>query len=162
MRSPRTRSSSVLPCVMRSLEPNRARPLTLPLLASIPSVARKAWLLPAPDSPTTATHSPRRTSSEKSLTAATSPSGVLNRTFSSSSRSTQSAAKPCTRSAVTGIERIAQPIANEIETHQQRHEKKSRHEQHPRGGLHFLRAIVDQAAQARERLLYPKSKEAQD
>ncbi len=43
-------------------------------------IERNAWVLPAPDSPTTPTLSPSSMAKLRSLTAATSPSGVANRT----------------------------------------------------------------------------------
>src|ERR1700722_10537340 len=155
MRAPRTRSRSAPRCAIRSTEPNCARPCTRPFEASKPIAAKNAWLFPAPDSPTTPTHSPRPTLSAKSLTAATSPSGVLKVTFRSSSRNTES-------STVTGIQCIAKTVAHEVETQEQRHEKNCRHQQHPRRRLHLLRPIVDEAAQARERLLNSEPEETQE
>src|SRR6185312_7400162 len=137
MRTPRTPSRSVLPAPISSSEPKVARPLTRPLLATKPRVARNAWLFPAPDSPTTATHSPLRTSSDKSFTAAISPSGVLNLTFRSSSRRTQSSVRSGNSSAITGIERIAQAVSDEIEADEQSDEKERWNEHHPGRRLHF-------------------------
>src|ERR1700744_2800492 len=163
-------------------------------------VAKNAWLFPAPDSPTMPTHSPRPTFSVKSLTAATSPSGVVKVTFKSSRRSTSprapaastaassgAAPEPATAlkpspdapvstpeplpaltsppapsfSPVTRIECIAQAVAHKVEAQEQRHEKHRRHQQHPRRGLHLLRPVIDETAQARERLLNSQPQETQ-
>src|SRR5580698_2050800 len=206
MRAPRTRSRSAPRCAIRSTDPNSARPCTRPFEASKPIAAKNAWLFPAPDSPTTPTHSPRPTLSAKFLTASTSPSGVVNVTLRSSRRRTSPGAAeastpppPPSRtrasstdtpdappvpapgpptstpapspaltpppvpplSSVPRIKRIAKTIAHEVETQQQRYKKNHRHQQHPGRGLHLLGPVVDEAAQARERLLNSEPEETQ-
>src|ERR1700722_14628046 len=56
-------------------------PLTLPLAARRPKAARKSWLLPEPDSPTTPRHSLSRMARLAFFTASTVPSAVSKRTF---------------------------------------------------------------------------------
>src|SRR5579862_1227527 len=118
-----------------------------------------AWLLPAPDSPTSARHSPAATVKDRSDTASTTPRLPPKRTLSPSTLSTGLAASPS--SGLAGIERITQSIADEIESQKQRHEDTRRHEEHPARRFHVLGAVTNEAAEARERLLNAQPQKAQ-
>ena len=54
-------------------------PVAQPFVAKRPMIDMKIWLLPEPDSPTTPSVSPARTSKLTPFTALTSPSRVENR-----------------------------------------------------------------------------------
>src|SRR5579872_1957532 len=154
MRAPRIRSSSTRDEAMRSRPANQACPRARPFSARSPRMARNAWLLPAPDSPTTLRHSPGATERDSERTACTSLCGVWKLTSSLSS---------CRMgSALTRIQRIPQCIPHQGETQQEHDEEGRRNQQHPRRRLHFLRAIVDQAPEARQRLLHPQTEKAQE
>src|SRR5258708_6577683 len=106
---------------MRSSAPRRAWPATRPLGGRSPNAARKAWLFPAPDSPTTPRHSPGATASDRFRTACTSPAGVEKVTFRLSRWNAEAATGA--RSLVTGIQCIAQSVTHEVEAHEQHHQE---------------------------------------
>ena len=85
IRAPRMRSNSG--CAQcQQVHGAKARPAGCTAVrGQQPSAARKAWLLPAPDSPTTPRHSPGATASDRSRTACTSPSGDAKVTLRCSS-----------------------------------------------------------------------------
>src|ERR1700690_3439736 len=94
-----------------------------------------AWLLPEPDSPTMATVSPGPTLRSIPRTACTSPSGVSKRTCSPRMSRIGASAIGLRASPVARIEGIAQPVAEEIEREQRRHEENRREDQQPRSRL---------------------------
>src|SRR5690349_7487643 len=102
------------------------------------------------------THSPGCTLSVSPPTASTSPAAVANVTPRSSISSTGAP------SPLTGVERIAQRVAEQIERDEQHHEKARRCYQHPGRRLDVPRALVDQTPEARVRLLHPEPEEAEE
>src|SRR5579872_4479502 len=155
MRAPRMRSSSRAEDPSSSLVPSRTLPRARPLALSNPSAARKIWLLPAPDSPTTPTHSPGATSRLTPCTARMSPPGAVKLTSRSRMQSASTAGTPAGLvSVLMRIQCIPQSIAQRVETDQQADQQSRRDEQQPGGGLHLLGAIVDQTAEAGQRLLH--------
>lgn len=89
------------------------------------------WLLPEPDSPTTASVSPCLTSISMPLTAFTVPSGVVNSTLRS--RTVRMVSGVVFISTILGIECITQPVAHKIKRKQGQHEEDRREYQEPRG-----------------------------
>src|SRR6478609_7904810 len=158
MRAPRTRSSSAAGRPSSSWPRKRALPRERPLASSSPVTARNSWVLPAPDSPTIPRHSPAPTARFTASTAVTVPLGVSKVTPSPASSSSGTG----TASVFTGIQRIAQRVAQHIQAHQQRDHEGGRHDEHPGRGLHLLSADVDQIAQTRLGLLHAEAKEAQE
>src|SRR5262249_40971760 len=114
-------------------------PVARPFAASSPMAARKSWLLPEPDSPTTPRHSASPTVRFSDLTACTSPSGVAKWT----SRSLISKIG-AVMSAVLGIEGVAQPVADEVEAEQGRRHERAGEDQHPGIAFHLLLAVRDE------------------
>src|SRR3990172_4152771 len=164
MRSPRTRWSRAGGSPRISAPRNLTLPRAGPFAANNPMIDMKIWLLPEPDSPTTPTVSPGPTAKLTSLTALTSPSGVSN-TVSSPSTSrvgTTAGASRASASAILGIEGIAQPVPDEVEAEQRRGEEDGGEHQRPPGGLHRSRALADQHAPARVRLLHAEAEEADE
>src|ERR1700760_1110589 len=113
-------------------------PVARPLPERSPMVARKSWLLPEPDSPTTPRHSPSPMVKLALRTACTSPSGVEKRT----SRLLTSKIG-WVISAIRGGEGIAQAVADEVEAEQRDRHEGRREDQHPRRGFHLLGAVLD-------------------
>src|SRR5579862_1291685 len=132
-------------------------PVARPFVASSPMVARKSWLLPEPDSPTTPRHSASPTVRFSDLTACTSPSGVAKWT----SRSLISKIGAAI-SAILGIEGIAQPIADEVEAEQGHRHERAGEDQHPGITLHLLFAVGDEHAPGGQRLLDAEPQERQE
>src|SRR6185437_10110320 len=80
-------------------------------------------------------------------------------TLSSAMRSTAAAPSSSVRD---GIEGVTQAIADEVEAKEQRNQKPRGHEQHPRRRQHLPRALVDEAPQARARLLHAQAEKAEE
>ena len=156
-RAPRTRSSSASASPSSSVPPSSARPLARPLALSSPSAPRNSWLLPAPDSPTTPKHSPAC-------------HGEIHRPhrlhrprprWRSARRSPPGAAALRGRRVSAHADPVHRAgIAEQVQAQQQRHQHRCGHQQHPRRGLHLLRAAVDQVAEACLRLLHPEAEES--
>src|SRR5262245_35173109 len=112
--------------------------------------ARKACVLPAPDSPMTPRQRPAPSSKETSSTAVFPP-------YATPSPSTDSSA------SLTAVSQSpSQRISQCVECRQQRDQQARRRQQHPRRGFHFLRALVDQTTEAGVRLLHAQPEEAQE
>src|SRR5580658_2271425 len=159
MRAPRTPFHTRRRAPESCRLPRRTMPETCACGGVSPMTASIAWLLPAPDSPTSARHSPAATVKDRSLTASTGARALPKRTLNPSTLSTGVAASAA--SGLAGIERIAQTVADEVEAEEQRHEYARRHEEHPGRGLHVLRTIANETAETRERLLHAETQEAQ-
>src|SRR3954447_22178244 len=96
-----------------------------------------------------ATVSPGMISRLTPRTASTVPSGVLKRTWRSSTESSGSGGT----SVIPRIERVAETIPKEIEGEQKRHEKDGGKNQQPGSRLNGVGAFGDQGAKAGQRLL---------
>src|SRR3954471_3492363 len=136
-------------------------PSALPFAASRPIAASMVWLLPEPDSPTTATVSQRRTVRFTARTASTTPSGVLKRTCRPETWSSVSSPMPPT-SMVPRVERVAQSVAEEVEREQRDDEEDRGEDQHPRRCLDRCRALRDEGAEAGQRLLHAEPEEREE
>src|SRR5579862_5132707 len=132
-------------------------PVARPFVASRPMVARKSWLLPEPDSPTTPRHSPSSMVKLALRTACTSPSGVWKRT----SRLVTSKIG-WLMSAILRVEGVAQAVADEVEAEQRDCHERSREDQHPWRGLHLVGAVLDQHTPRCQWLLDAKTEERQE
>src|SRR6202030_2144008 len=161
MRLPRMRFSSAGAIPSSSAPRKRALPVARPFAARSPITVRNVWLLPDPDSPTTPTVSPSAIAKDTSLTALTSPSGMVKRVlrFLTSSSATM-LNNPC--STVLGVEGVAQPVADEVEAEQGGGEENGGEHQHPGRGLHLGSPVGDEHAPARVGLLYAEAEEGQE
>ena len=158
MREPRSRLSFTCGRPSSSWLRKITLPVARPFDASRPVAARKSWLLPEPDSPTTPRHSPADTLSEIFFTACTSPSLVAKRT----SRSLDLENRRSHGLTVLGVEGIPEPIADEVEAEQGHRHEQRRENQRPGGGFHLVRAVMDQHAPRRQRLLHAETEERQE
>src|SRR5687767_12731422 len=118
----------------------------------------KIWLLPEPDSPTMPSVSLALIAKLTSLTARTVPSGVEKEVL----RLRTSRMAVMRSSAVLGVESIAQPVADEIETEQGDRQHDGRPEQRPGRDLHHFRALAHQRTPAGGRLLHAHAEEADE
>src|SRR5262245_8464264 len=115
-------------------------PVASPLPARRRIAAIMVWLLPEPDSPTTATVSPALTCMLMPLTASTMPSRVRNRTCRFSTEWIV-AFFSVIASPVLRIERVAQSVADKVKGEESRHKEKGREKQQPIGRADVLRAL---------------------
>src|SRR6185312_15643888 len=141
------------------------RPESRAAAGSRPITARKAWLLPAPDSPTTPRHSPGATVRFKSRTAYCSPAAAAYATLSDSMERTGIARAlpvPGAPASAARIERVTQCISEQIETEQEQREQARGTCEQPGCRAHLRGAVANQASEARERLLDAEPEEAQE
>ena len=119
----------------------RTLPVAAPFLASRPMMAKASCDLPLPLSPTMPSVSPGARSRSMPLTALTVPSFVWNRTLRSRTE------RRAVMSAVLGVERVAQAVADKEEGEQRHDEEAEREQQLPqRAVVHRPRAFGDQGA----------------
>src|SRR6266849_3816893 len=121
-----------------SFSPYRIRPLVIfPGSGISRRIESAVIVLPDPDSPTMPTISPRSTSKLTPSTALTTPPDVKNWTRRSwTLRSGARALSPH-----PGIERVAQPITQPVESHQGQRERDGRSEQDVWGEVHAVIAV---------------------
>src|SRR3954447_14336568 len=113
-------------------------------------------LLPEPDSPTMPSVSPGNTSYEIPSTAWTMPSSVLNSTTRSRIDRIGSGTDP----PLLRIERVTQPVPDEVDTQHDQHDHEAReHRQPPL--LRVRLRLGDQHAERRRRRLDPEAEERQ-
>src|SRR5690554_3273104 len=148
---PRCVSSCLGSMPMRLMSPIMARPEARPFLARRPMMARKAWLLPEPDSPTTASVSPSDSEKFIARTACTSLWCNSNVTDMSSTLRTSFIL------AILGVQGVAQPVADIGQAEQQADQHHSGPDQHPGQRLRHRRAEADQRAQRRLRFLHAEA-----
>src|ERR1700733_7563436 len=127
--SPRKARSSFFFIFSRSLPLNIAVPLTMrPGGCGIrPRIDSVLTLLPDPDSPTIPSVSPGKTSYVMSSTAWTTPSSVLNSTARFLIERTGSG----TNSPLRRIERVAQPVADEVHAENDQHDRQAGEDRQP-------------------------------
>src|SRR6266704_1514589 len=114
---------------MRSVPLKTAAPdSTRPLRASKPRIASDVTLFPHPDSPTIPSVSPGAMSNEMPLTACTVPRRVQKRTCRFSTESSA----PLATGAQLGIERLAQPVPDQIETQNREDDRDARDDRQKR------------------------------
>src|SRR5262245_7775899 len=116
------------------------------------------WLLPDPDSPTMATVSRGLTARFTPRTASTIPSGVLKRMW----RPVTLRRVDSSTSVVPRVERVAQPVTEEIEGEQRRDKEDRREDEHPWRRLDRGGALRDKRAEAGQRLLHAQSEEGEE
>src|SRR5438874_2341935 len=122
MSRPRTSRSDGPRRPSSSTSSKLTEPVTRALAGSRPVSASAVTLLPQPDSPTSASTSRPDTSKLAESTASTGPSSVRKRTVRSRTRST----------ALPGVQRVAQPVPEQVQRERQRHNGHPREHRHPR------------------------------
>src|SRR5262249_16653866 len=179
MRLPRIRRMSLSATLKRSCPPNSTVPPVMrPGGSRIKRrIDRFVTLLPLPLSPTMPSVRPGSTSNDTPSTAATTPPSVRNSVRRSRTRriaspitsslaraSTLSLARPSTSSFMPEmrIERVAQSVAEEIETEKGKGEGQTRKDEHPREERHDGGALVDERAPARLWRLHAEPEERQE
>src|SRR5690606_36744784 len=142
---------------LRISRPSKAtEPVARPFFARSPITAKASWLLPEPDSPTIPRVSPRSSERLTPLTAVTVPSGVSKRTE-------RLRISSMAISAVLGIERVAQPVADEEEREERGDEEGQRPKKLPgRAVVDRPRPFRDQRAERGQRLLDAKPEEGDE
>src|SRR3954453_12382308 len=146
-------------CRIRSWPANTARPdSTRPLRASKPRIANDVTLFPHPDSPTMPSVSPAAMSKVIPFTACTVPRRVAKRTCRSSTKRSGSLA---TR-AKLGIERLAQPVADQVEPEHGDDDRDARDDREKRTDREVLvRVRQHRPPLGRRRILRPEAQEAE-
>src|ERR1700744_1732668 len=152
MRRPRTRCISASGSVTRSRPSNRISPATIRAGAGgRRSSDRLVTVFPLPDSPTIPSISPAATWKSTPSTARTTPSRTGKCTFNPRTDSKESAAD-------TGIERIGQPVGQQVEPQNRNENRPSRRQRCPRRHLQRL-VIEEQRLPPGNRLRIAKSQE---
>src|SRR5205085_5101010 len=127
-----------------------------------PMTVRNDTLLPEPDSPTTPSVSPRATEKETPSTAFTRPSSVGKLTCRSlTSRSCSGTGSPALRlrALLLRVERVAQPVTEEVHTQHDDQDREAREPHEPGRDEHLALRRVQEVPPRRRRRLDPEPEE---
>src|SRR5271163_536847 len=148
MRSPRSFCISASPSSARFLPSKRSSPETTAPSGSSPIKASAVIVLPEPDSPTIPRLSPADAENDISRTTRRGPRGVGRSTARSTTSSSISAPRPQTR-----IERVAQSVAEQIESEHAERDREAGEDRQSRRHVHPGLRVGEHPAPGGERRL---------